>query len=106
MAKRYGHSQHVAGWQLDNEFGCHDTVHNFDKHARSNFDKWLEHKYDSNITKLNEAWGNGTLCISNLPILYAILTVPLHSIRSRSLLVPKVPKLQANRRAQSDSHRK
>ncbi|HCT32724.1 MAG TPA: beta-galactosidase, partial [Sulfitobacter sp.] len=26
MAKRYGANPHVAAWQIDNEYGCHDTV--------------------------------------------------------------------------------
>jgi beta-galactosidase len=26
LAERYGRNPHVAAWQTDNEYGCHDTV--------------------------------------------------------------------------------
>jgi beta-galactosidase len=42
LAERYGNSSVVAGWQLDNEFGCHDTVRSYDKDAITRFRSWLQ----------------------------------------------------------------
>lgn len=57
MAERYGKSEYLAGWQIDNEYGCHDTTVSYSKSALNAFQKWLKQKYQS-IDKLNEAWGN------------------------------------------------
>lgn len=56
LAERYGNHSAVIGWQLDNEFGCHDTVRSYDKHARIRFRTWLEDKYTT-IDAMNEAQG-------------------------------------------------
>lgn len=56
LAERYGNSSVVAGWQLDNEFGCHDTVRSYDKDAITRFRSWLEEKY-STIENMNTAQG-------------------------------------------------
>ncbi|KAK1142046.1 hypothetical protein N8T08_008252 [Aspergillus melleus] len=45
LAERYGNHSAVAGWQLDNEFGCHDTVQSYDNNAIRRFRVWLEKKY-------------------------------------------------------------
>ncbi len=56
MAARYeGHSAVIA-WQIDNEFGCHDTARCFCSHCHQAFQDWLKEKYTS-IGQLNEAWG-------------------------------------------------
>lgn len=57
MSKRYGQHPHIHAWQIDNEYGCHDTVLSYDDCARENFRDWLRHKYKT-IDALNEAWGN------------------------------------------------
>lgn len=57
LAERYGDNPHVAAWQTDNEYGCHDTVHSYGPSALAGFHKWLEAKYKT-ITALNAAWGN------------------------------------------------
>jgi len=56
LAERYGNSSAVAGWQLDNEFGCHDTVRSYDKDAITRFRSWLQDKY-STIENMNEVQG-------------------------------------------------
>lgn len=58
FAQRYGKNPHVAGWQLDNEYGCHDTVRTYDPNAQLQFRMWLKDKYSNDIQKLNQAWGN------------------------------------------------
>jgi beta-galactosidase len=47
----------LAGWQTDNEYGCHGTTYSYSPAARDGFRLWLEQKY-GNIEALNEAWGN------------------------------------------------
>ena len=41
VAGRYGRNEHVAGWQLCNEYGCHDTVLSYAAHCRPAFQDWL-----------------------------------------------------------------
>ncbi len=57
VASRYGASSPVAGWQIDNEFGCHDTVRSYGPEDLRAFRLWLRSRYGS-IERLNEAWGN------------------------------------------------
>jgi beta-galactosidase len=56
MAARYGGHPAVLGWQIDNEFGCHDTARCYCETCALAFRSWLEAKYES-IDALNEAWG-------------------------------------------------
>jgi len=57
LARRYGRNPHVAAWQTDNEYGCHDTVISFSNAARGAFRDWLARRYQS-VDALNRAWGN------------------------------------------------
>ncbi|MEO0345431.1 MAG: beta-galactosidase [Pseudomonadota bacterium] len=57
MAERYGKHAAVVGWQIDNEFGCHDTTECFSPAALTAFQKWCEARYDT-VDALNTAWGN------------------------------------------------
>ena len=57
FGERYGHNPHVAAWQIDNEYGCHDTTISYSAPALKAFRRWLAHQYGS-IDALNEAWGN------------------------------------------------
>lgn len=57
LAERYGANRHVAAWQTDNEYGCHDTVISYSDAARVAFRGWLAHRY-GDIGALNAAWGN------------------------------------------------
>jgi beta-galactosidase len=57
LAKRYGKHPGLAGWQTDNEYGCHDTVMSWGPADLKAFRQWLRHKYQS-PDQLNEAWGN------------------------------------------------
>ncbi|WP_299297624.1 beta-galactosidase [uncultured Tateyamaria sp.] len=63
MAKRYGRNGHVAAWQTDNEYSCHDTVLSYSDAARDAFRDWLRAQFpgagnDGDIAALNAAWGN------------------------------------------------
>lgn len=63
LAERYGQNPHVAAWQTDNEYGCHDTTISYSDAARKAFQGWLRARYagasnDGDIHALNEAWGN------------------------------------------------
>ena len=57
LAERYGRNPHVAAWQTDNEYGCHDTILSYSNAARGAFRDWLAQKYQS-PDALNRAWGN------------------------------------------------
>ncbi len=57
LAKRYGKNRHIAAWQTDNEYGCHDTVLSYSEAAKHAFRDWLAQKYQS-PQALNTAWGN------------------------------------------------
>lgn len=63
LAQRYGQNPHVAAWQTDNEYGCHDTTISYSDAARAAFRIWLRDRYpgagnDGDIDALNRAWGN------------------------------------------------
>jgi beta-galactosidase len=57
LAGRYGRNALVAAWQVDNEYGCHDTVLSYSAAAARAFRGWLAARYDD-IAALNAAWGN------------------------------------------------
>lgn len=57
LARRYGEHAAVAGWQTDNEYGCHDTILSYSENAQRAFRRWLQERYGE-IGALNEAWGN------------------------------------------------
>ncbi len=57
MGKRYGENPHIAAWQIDNEYDCHDTTLSYSDAARKGFQDWLAQKYQS-PDALNRAWGN------------------------------------------------
>jgi len=57
FARRYGTNPHVAGWQTDNEYGCHDTTRSYGPEDLWAFRQWLKVRY-GDITALNAAWGN------------------------------------------------
>lgn len=57
LGRRYGRDGRVAAWQIDNEYGCHDTVLSYSDAARGAFRDWLAQRYQS-VEALNRAWGN------------------------------------------------
>ncbi len=56
LADAIGQHPALAGWQTDNEYGCHGTVHSYSPAALVGFRAWLEQRYE-NIEALNLAWG-------------------------------------------------
>jgi beta-galactosidase len=57
LAERYGRNAHVAAWQTDNEYGCHDTTLSYSDAALHAFRDWCAQRYQS-PQALNTAWGN------------------------------------------------
>jgi beta-galactosidase len=55
LAERYGRHDAVGAWQIDNEYGCHDTVRTYGPAALHGFRAWLESRY-GDVERLNEAW--------------------------------------------------
>ncbi|MGQ9631041.1 MAG: beta-galactosidase [bacterium] len=56
MARHFRDNRAVIGWQIDNEFGCHDPDMCYCDSCLAEFRKWVENKYKT-IDRLNEAWG-------------------------------------------------
>jgi len=56
LARRYGTHEALIAWQIDNEYGCHDTALSYDPAALRGFRAWLAHRY-GNVRALNDAWG-------------------------------------------------
>lgn len=57
LAEALGEHPALAGWQTDNEYGCHGTTYSYSPAARDGFRRWLAAKYGT-IDALNVAWGN------------------------------------------------
>ena len=45
LGERYGQDNRIAAWQIDNEYGCHDTTLSYSEAARSGFRLWLAQLY-------------------------------------------------------------
>lgn len=56
LGERYGRDPRIHAWQIDNEYGCHDTVISYSDAACRAFQRWLEREY-GDIARLNAAWG-------------------------------------------------
>ncbi|MEM7046928.1 MAG: beta-galactosidase [Pseudomonadota bacterium] len=57
IATRYGEHPALAGWQIDNEYGCHGGAdHTYAPAVRDGFRRWLKVRYQT-IDALNQAWG-------------------------------------------------
>jgi beta-galactosidase len=56
LAKRYGSSDCLYAWQIDNEFGCEDTSYCYCEKCDRAFRSYLEKKYKV-LPTLNQAWG-------------------------------------------------
>ncbi|KIC37083.1 beta-galactosidase [Ruegeria sp. ANG-R] len=57
MGTRYGRNPHISAWQIDNEYGCHDTTLSYSDAALTAFRGWLIERYGS-IDAMNTAWSN------------------------------------------------
>jgi beta-galactosidase len=57
LSEAVGAHPAVYAWQIDNEYGCHDTAISYSSAARSRFRQWLREHYDD-VAALNQAWGN------------------------------------------------
>ena len=57
LADRYGAAPRINAWQIDNEYGCHDTIISHSDVARIAVQEWLANFY-GDIETLNTAWGN------------------------------------------------
>ncbi|KAF3024550.1 hypothetical protein E8E15_007635 [Penicillium rubens] len=86
LAERYGNHPAVAGWQLDNEFGCHGTVQSYDHNAIRRFQTWLQTKYGT-IDNFNAAqgrvfWSNQytSFDVIQPPFLEVYTTQPDHAL--------------------------
>lgn len=56
MAAHYKANPYVIAWQIDNEFGCHETTRCYCDHCLREFKRWLQSKYGT-VDRLNAEWG-------------------------------------------------
>ena len=56
MVEQYRNHPAVMGWQIDNEFSCHETTRCYCQNCEREFRDWLRQKYRT-IEELNQAWG-------------------------------------------------
>ncbi len=56
LARHYADNKNVIAWQIDNEFGCHESTICYCEECRRKFARWLEKKYGT-IENLNKRWG-------------------------------------------------
>ena len=56
LVERYGTNPFVAGWQVDNEPGNHDSARCWCNECETAFSAWLRDRFGT-IDALNEAWG-------------------------------------------------
>jgi len=57
LGERYGRNPSIQAWQIDNEYGCHDTTLSYSPVSKAAFQVWLSTKYND-ISDLNLRWGN------------------------------------------------
>ncbi len=56
MGEHYKNDTNIVAWQIDNEFGCHNTARCYCEHCLEGFKSWLKDKYRT-VDKLNSEWG-------------------------------------------------
>ena len=56
MAAHFKDHPQIIAWQVDNEFGTHDSARCYCENCRRAFQAWLEQKYGT-IAEVNQAWG-------------------------------------------------
>ena len=57
LAEAFGSHPALVAWQIDNEYGCHDTVLSYSAAALDGFRAWCARRYGT-VEALNRAWGN------------------------------------------------
>lgn len=56
VTERFTDHPAVIGWQIDNEFGCHDTTRCYCDDCTAAFRDWLRETY-GDVETLNDSWG-------------------------------------------------
>ena len=57
LAREFGEHPAVVAWQIDNEYGCHNTALSHSPAAAAGFRKWLRRRHKTTAA-LNARWGN------------------------------------------------
>lgn len=89
LAEALGDHKALAGWQTDNEYGCHGTTYSYSPAARDGFRRWLADEYGT-VEALNTAWGNAFWSMEyndftqiELPNLLVCEPNPIHALDFR-----------------------
>ncbi|MEM9049842.1 MAG: beta-galactosidase [Pseudomonadota bacterium] len=108
LGARYGRDPRVKAWQIDNEYGCHDTTLSYAPAARTAFRDWCAQRYQS-IDALNRAWGNVFWSMEytqfdqiDLPVLTVTEANPAHALAFRRFCSDQVVRFN---RAQTEALR-
>ena len=56
LSEHYGKNPYIRAWQIDNEFGCHDSTRCYCANCRRKFAEWTKKKY-GDIRELNKKYG-------------------------------------------------
>lgn len=56
LAAHFGKNPNMIAWQIDNEFGCHNSTRCYCSHCKSAFAEWLRERYQT-IDALNKSYG-------------------------------------------------
>ncbi|MGC3937492.1 beta-galactosidase [Roseobacter sp. EG26] len=113
LGDRYGRDPRIHAWQIDNEYGCHDTVLSYSDAARDAFRGWLATQY-RDIDALNAAWGTVFWSMEyrsfdeiDLPHLTVTQAAPAHELAFRRFSSDQVTRYNAVQvaalRARSDA---
>ena len=110
LAERYGRNPHVAAWQTDNEYGCHDTGISYSDAATRAFRDWCAQRYQS-PDALNRAWGNVFWSMDydgfddiDLPNLTVTEPNPAHALAFRRFCSDQVARFNAAQVAAIRAH--
>lgn len=86
IAEHWGQHPNVIGWQIDNEFGCHNSTEDISDHARSAFQAWCKAKYGT-LEALNAAWGTQFWSATYTDWAHIPVPAPTTAAHNRGLLL-------------------
>ena len=84
LVERYAEHGAIAGWQVDNEPGNHDSARCWCDECQTAFTGWLENRYGT-VDELNQAWGTAFWSMTYPDFEAVLLPVPTMTSHNPSL---------------------